>query len=154
MRKAPEKVVIATNRKAWRDFSVLREWEAGLQLKGGEVKSLRDGKASLDGCFGRGRGGELYLVNLYIAPYRFTTTDVPDPRRDRKLLMRRSELRRILQDLQAKRLALVPLELYFRKGWAKVRMALCRGKKEYDQRDSIRKKEETREMGRSLRRRV
>jgi SsrA-binding protein len=155
MKKAsPDKIVISTNRKAWRDYEILKEYEAGLHLKGGEVKSLREGQASLEGCFAKGRGSELYLVNLYIAPYRFTTTDVPDPRRDRKLLMHQVEVRKLLSELQTKRLTLVPLELYFLKGWAKARIALCRGKKEFDQRESIRKKEETREMGRSLKRRA
>ncbi|MFA6317365.1 MAG: SsrA-binding protein SmpB [Elusimicrobiota bacterium] len=150
----PDKIVVSTNRKAWHEFEILKEYEAGLALKGGEVKSLRGGKATLEGCFAKGRGGELFLVNLYIAPYAFTTTDIPDPRRDRKLLMHKEETRKLLQDLQAKRLALVPLELYFLKGWAKVRIALCRGKKEYDQREAIRKKEETRELGRSFKRRA
>ncbi|MBI5211421.1 MAG: SsrA-binding protein SmpB [Elusimicrobia bacterium] len=151
MRKeAVDKTVIATNRKAWHDYEILQEWEAGLQLKGGEVKSLRSGKVSLDGCFAKERGGELYLVNLYISPYRFTTTDAPEPRRDRKLLMHKTEVGRALTSLRAKRLTVVPLELYFRRGWAKVRMALARGRKERDVRDDIKRKTEAREMDRSF----
>ncbi|MBI5624816.1 MAG: SsrA-binding protein SmpB [Elusimicrobia bacterium] len=153
MRKdLPDKIVVSTNRKAWHDFEILREFEAGLQLGGGEVKSLREASASLDGCFAKGRGDELFLVNLYIAPYRFTTTDVPDPRRDRKLLMHRAELTKLLQELQTKKLTVVPLELYFLRGWAKVRLGVGRGKKLEDRRDDIRRKEAQREIERSFRR--
>lgn len=145
-----DKVVVATHRKARHHYEILESFEAGLALRGSEVKSLRGGKASLDGCFGRVDNGELYLFNFYIPPYQFTTQDAPDPRRSRKLLLHKKEIGRIAGKLQTKGLTLVPLEVYFRRGWAKVALGLARGKKDADRREEMTKKTLAREAEKSF----
>ena len=146
----PEKTIVATHRKARQAYEILEVFEAGLSLLGGEVKSLRNGKASLDGCFGRSEKGELFLFNFYIAPYTFATINVPDPRRTRKILLHKGEINRIAGKLQTKGLALIPLEIYFKQGWAKVSIALARGKKGPDRRDDMKKRDTARDAERSF----
>lgn len=148
--KTEEKTVVATHRKARHAYEILETFEAGMSLKGSEVKSLRSGNSSLDGCFGRLEGRELFLFNFHIMPYSYATVDVPDPRRTRKLLMRKAEIGRIAGKLEGKGLTLIPLEVYFRKGWAKVSLGLARGKKGADKRDDLRKKAVAREAERSF----
>ena len=146
-----EKQVVATHRKARRFYEILEGFEAGLSLVGPEVKSLRDGQASLDGCFGRHENGELFLFNFYIPPYKFNTaSEALDPRRTRKLLMRKGDIVRIGRSLQTKGLTLIPLEVYFRRGWAKVALALARGKRGPDRRDDLKKKAAYREAEKSF----
>lgn len=145
-----DKLVVASHRKARAIYEILETYEAGLSLKGSEVKALRQGRASLDGCFGRHDAGQLFLFNFYIPPYTFATTDVPEPRRSRKLLMHRSEIDKIVGKLQMKGLTLVPLEVYFKNGWAKVALGLARGKKGPDRRDDLKKKAQTREAEKSF----
>lgn len=145
-----EKIVVATHRKARHAYEILEVYEAGLSLLGPEVKSLRSGRASLDGCFGRCEKGELFLFNFYIPPYPFAAGDPPDPRRARKLLLRKVEIRKIAGRLQAKGLALVPLEVYFRRGWAKAALALGRGKKGPDRREDLKKRALSREAEKSF----
>ncbi len=149
-KSATDKIVVATNHNAHRFFKILDRWEAGLALKGAEVKSLRGGKSSLDGCYAKERDGELYLVNYYIAPYRFATFDVPDPRRDRKLLFKRGELDRLLGRLRTEGVTLVPLEIYFRGGWAKAELGLAKGKRGPDRRDDLKRKDLAREAEKSF----
>lgn len=146
----PDKIVVATHRKARHHYEILEVYEAGLALLGSEVKSLRGGQAVLDGCFGRPEGGELFLYNLYIPPYGFTTVDPPDSRRPRKLLLRRPEIARIQGRLQTKGLTLVPLEIYFKKGWAKVAIAVGKGKRGPDKRADLKKKDLAREAEKSF----
>ena len=122
-------------------------------LTGTEVKSLRDGRASLVGAFARVRGGEVWLEALHIPPYEAGNRNNHDPLRTRKLLLHRREIRRLLGAVEQKGLALVPLELYFRNSHAKVTIALGRGKKEYDRRDDLKKRDAEREMARAVRRR-
>ncbi len=150
-KKEEDKKTVASNRKARHYYELLETFEAGLALKGSEVKALRSGHASLDGCFGREDKGELYLFNFYIPPYQFATTEVPDPRRSRKLLLARKEINKISGSLQTKGLTLVPLEVYFRRGWAKVALALARGRKGPDMREQLKKKALDREAGRTFR---
>ena len=147
---ADDKIVVATHRKARAHYEILETFEAGLSLLGAEVKALRGARASLDGCFGRQEGRDLYLFNFYIPPYQFATTDQPDPRRSRKLLMHRREIDKISGKLQTKGLTLVPLELYFRHGWAKVALGLAKGKKGPDRRETIKKRTQTREAAKSF----
>ena len=144
------KLVVASNRKAWHHYEILEEYEAGLCLNGPEVKSLRDGKVSLEGSFARVEGEEAYLHNLHIAPYIHNTLQQISPTRTRKLLMHRNEIQRLQGRQQAKGLSLIPLEIYFRRGWAKVLLALARGKRGPDKRESIRKHDASREMERSF----
>jgi SsrA-binding protein len=122
-------------------------------LTGTEVKSLRDGRASLVGAFARVRNGEVWLEALHIPPYEAGNRNNHDPLRTRKLLMHRREIRRLLGAIEQKGLALVPLELYFKHSRAKVTIALGRGKKEYDRRDDLKKRDAEREMARAVRRR-
>jgi SsrA-binding protein len=150
-KEAEEKQVVATNRKARHLYEILEVSEAGLCLTGPEVKSLRDGRASLDGCFGRHEGQELFLFNFYIPPYKFNTASQPlDSRRTRKLLMSRAQIDRIGRSLQTKGFTLVPLEVYFRRGWAKVALALARGKKGPDRREDLKQKAIYREAEKSF----
>lgn len=146
-----DKIVVATHRKARQAYEILETFEAGLSLLGAEVKSLRTGRASLDGCFGRLERGELFLFNFHIAPYHFASVDVPETRRTRKLLLHNAEISRISRKLLTKGLTLVPLEIYFRNGWAKVSLALAKGKRGPDRRDDLKKKAVAREAERSFR---
>ncbi len=142
--------LLATNRDAGRSYEVLETYDAGIVLDGSEVKSLRTKGASLAGAFGRVERGELYLWNLHIPNYPLATIAPPDPRRPRKLLLRRSELRRIEGRLE-RGLTLVPLELYFSKrGWAKVSLALARGKRGPDRRDDLKRRAVSRELEKSF----
>ncbi len=144
------KQIVASNRKARFDYEILEVIEAGLALVGSEVKAIRDGKAALEGSFGRIENDELFLYNLYIPTYGHAHIDIPEPRRTRKLLVKRGEIKRLTGKMQGKPLTLVPLELYFKRGWAKIELALARGKKGKDRRDSIRKKDQSRELERSF----
>lgn len=142
---------VATHRKALHRYEILETFEAGLELKGPEVKSLRAKNASLEGSFARLEGGEVYLYNLHISPYAFNTLEALDPTRTRKLLLHHSEIKRLIGRMTGKRLTLVPLELYFKRGWAKVRLALAQGKAGPDRREEIKKRETDREVARELR---
>jgi len=142
---------IARNRRARYDYEILDTWEAGLVLRGTEVKSLRAGQANLNDAFGIVREGEVFLINLHIAPYSHGGRDNHEPTRTRKLLMHAREIRRLIGDVERKGLTLVPLELYFREGRAKVRMALAKGKQAHDRRDDIKKRDAERELARTFR---
>jgi SsrA-binding protein len=144
------KLIVATYRKAWHHYEILEEFEAGLSLKGPEVKSLREGKVSMDGSFARVEGEELFLHNLHIPPYKNNTIEDIPPTRTRKMLMRRREIEKLLGRQQVKGLSLIPLEIYFKRGWAKVRLALAKGKRGPDKRESIKKREASREMERQF----
>lgn len=145
--------VVATNRTARRNYTVLDTYEAGLVLVGSEVKSLRDGKMELKDSYGDIRGGEAYLVNAHIAPYDYAHEGGHDPERMRKLLLHRREIDRIAGGLAEKGLTLVPLRVYFKDGRAKVELALARGKSTVDKRQTLRDREHAREIERAIRRR-
>ncbi len=142
--------VVARNKKARHEYEILDRWEAGLALKGPEVKSLRAGKVSLAEAFARVDDGEVWLYGMHITPYDPAARWNQDPVRPRKLLLHRSEIRRLIGATQEKGLALVPLELYFRRGYAKVEIALARGKKLHDKRETLKRKTHQREMEREL----
>ena len=149
--KDDEKKIVATHRKARLHYQIIEVIEAGLQLRGPEVKSLRKGQCSLDGCFGRPDGGALWLENFYIPPYTFATNIEPlDPRRKRKLLLHKAELGKIEGKLTTKGLTLIPLEVYFKGGWAKVALGLAKGKTGADRRDDLRKKDARRDAEKSF----
>jgi SsrA-binding protein len=147
------KVSVARNPKATHDYHILETWEAGLVLTGTEVKSLRSGKASIKEGFARIANGEVFLEGVNITPYEQGNRYNHDPVRSRKLLLRRREIERLIGAVEQKGLTLVPLELYFRNGVAKVTLALGRGKKQHDRRDDIRRREADREMARAMSRR-
>jgi SsrA-binding protein len=142
--------VVAQNRKARHEYHVLQTWETGMVLQGTEVKSLRDGKANLADAFARLDNGELWLYGLHISPYEAANRFNHDPLRPRKLLMHRSELRRLVGQVEQKGLTLVPLDIHFSGGIAKVNLALVRGKKLHDKRDALRERAEERDMQRSF----
>jgi len=149
---AKESTTIARNKRARHDYHIIETWEAGLVLTGTEVKSLRNGKANLTDAYGIVRDGELYLLNLHIPPYEQANQFNHDPVRTRKLLLHRREIRRLIGSVERQGLTLVPLELYFNpRGIAKVRIALAKGKKLHDKRETARERDAEREIARALR---
>ncbi|MFH2001808.1 MAG: SsrA-binding protein SmpB [Planctomycetota bacterium] len=143
--------VIARNRKAFHNYIILRVVEAGLVLTGTEVKSLRAGKVAMSDSFAVVRdNGEVFLKNLDIPEYSHGNIMNHDPKRQRKLLLHKSEIAKISIALNEKGLTLVPLSLYFKNGWAKVEMGLAKGKRMYDKRESMKKKDDRREMDRAF----
>lgn len=144
--------VVATNRRARRNYTVLDTYEAGLVLLGSEVKSMREGKMELKDSYGDIRNGEAYLVGAHIGPYGFARDGGHDPERERKLLLHRREIDRMAGSVAEKGLTLVPLRVYFRDGRAKVELALARGKSTVDKRHTLRDREHAREMDRATRR--
>jgi len=145
--------LIASNRKARHDYTILDTYEAGISLFGTEVKSLRAGRASLVDAFGQEKEGELFLHGLHIPEYDRGTWTNHEPRRNRKLLLKRAELNRLLSKVREGGLTLVPLSMYFSDGWAKVELALARGKRSYDKRQDLAKRDADREIHRALGRR-
>ena len=145
-----EPKTIASNRRARHDYEILDRFEAGIALRGPEVKSLRAGKANLSDAYAVVRGGEVFLLNLHIGAYEPATRENTDPRRERKLLLHRSEIHKLSGRVAERGLTLVPLNLYFKEGRAKVELALARGKRSYDKRERIRRREDEREARRSL----
>jgi SsrA-binding protein len=145
--------LIATNRKARHDYTIVDTYEAGIALMGTEVKSLRAGRASLVDSFAQEKDGEIFLYNLHIPEYAMGTWTNHEPRRTRKLLLHRDEIRRLIGKTRESGLTLVPLSLYFSNGWAKVELGLARGKKSYDKRQALAKRDAEREMSRALGRR-
>ena len=142
--------VISSNRKARHEFEILETFEAGLVLRGPEVKSLRGGNMSFQDCHARVEGAEVWLYNLHINPYEPATRDNEDPMRVRKLLLHRQEIRKLIGSVEEKGLTLVPLSLYFRGGVAKVELALARGRKLYDKREKLKKQTQEREARRAM----
>jgi SsrA-binding protein len=147
----PEHVSIAKNRRARHDYAILDTYEAGLVLTGSEVKSLRGGKANLSDAYGIVRNGELFLLNLHISPYERASYNNHEPTRTRKLLLHKREIRRLIGAVERQGLTLVPLELYFKRGVAKVAMALGKGKKLHDKRDAEKQRDADREIARAVR---
>jgi SsrA-binding protein len=143
---------ITVNRRAFHDYHIDDRFEAGIALVGSEVKSLRDGRATLSDAYARFVGDELYLVGAHVSPYGPASLFGHEPKRDRKLLMRRRELDRLAGKVNEKGLTLVPLRLYWKEGRAKVEIGLARGKKQYDKRQAIKDRDERREMDRARRR--
>jgi SsrA-binding protein len=145
--------VVADNRKARHRFEVLDALECGIALVGSEVKSLRAGKVSLDEAYGRVRQGDVWLVGCDIAEYPQATLWNHEPKRPRKLLLHRQEIRKFANQAHEKGLTLVPLKIYFnQRGVAKVLLGLCRGRKLYDKREKLRKEDQRRDVERALRR--
>ena len=144
--------VVATNRNARRNYTVLDTYEAGLALLGSEVKSMREGRMELKDSYGDIRRGEAFLVGAHISPYGFARDGGHLPERDRKLLLHRNEIDRIAGALAEKGLTLVPLQVYFKDGKAKVELALARGKTTVDKRQTLREREHAREIERATRR--
>ncbi|WP_146567401.1 SsrA-binding protein SmpB [Posidoniimonas corsicana] len=148
----PNEKLIANNRKARHEYEVLDHLECGIVLTGCEVKSLREGRMSLDEAYGRVDRGEVWLMGCDIQEYTFDSQQNHDPRRRRKLLMHRREINKFANQAYEKNLTLVPLKMYFKSGRAKVLMGICRGKKNYDKRQALKKHDAQREIDRAMRR--
>jgi SsrA-binding protein len=151
----PENVkVVATNRKAYHDYHVEETHEAGIKLTGTEIKSVRAGSVNLRDSYAQVRNGELWMMNVHIAPYEPASRQNAEPYRDRKLLLHRSEIMRLMGRVQEKGLTIIPLRIYMKKNRAKVEIALVRGKKLYDKRETIAKRDSAREIERAVKERV
>jgi SsrA-binding protein len=142
--------VVATNRKARHDYHILDTFEAGMVLTGSEIKSIRAGRVNLREGYVTVRNGELWLVNCHVAPYDQASRLNHEPRRDRKLLMHRRQIDRLIGDVQEPGYTIVPLRMYLKNNWAKVEIALVRGKRQYDKRQAIAKREADRHIRRTL----
>jgi len=140
--------IIATNRRARHDYHILEDYEAGVVLKGTEVKSLRLGRCSLADSYASFKGGELFLHNMQIPPYEQGNRFNVEAKRSRKLLLHDSQLRRLLGAVTQRGFTLIPLRVYFSKQYAKVQIALCKGKHSYDKREAIRRRDDERELDR------
>ncbi|MBF2026309.1 MAG: SsrA-binding protein SmpB [Oscillatoriales cyanobacterium C42_A2020_001] len=146
--------IVSDNRQARFQYEILETYEAGIQLFGTEVKSIRAGKVNLKDGFALIRNGEALLLNVHVSPHH-TTSQVfnHDPRRTRKLLLHRDEIRRLTGKIEQQGLTLVPLKMYLKRGWVKVDIALARGKKLHDKREDVRKRQDQRDMQRALKNR-
>jgi SsrA-binding protein len=139
---------LCTNRKARYDYHIEESYETGIALLGSEVKSIRQGRANLRDSYAAFERGELFLHNCHISPYAQAGRFSPDPQRPRKLLMRREEIQRLVRKVEEKGLTLIPLSLYLKGRHVKVELALARGKKQYDRREDIKRREADREVAR------
>jgi SsrA-binding protein len=145
--------LVSRNRKAYFEYHIDDLFEAGLVLKGTEVKSLRLGKANIEDAYARFRDGEVFLLNAHISPYPHAAGENHEPTRPRKVLLHRRELKRLLGKLTERGYTLIPLKLYFKDEYAKVELGLAKGKKKFDKRETIRQREEQRELERARKRR-
>lgn len=142
--------IISDNRQARFEYEILETYEAGIELMGTEVKSIRAGKVNLRDGFGLIRNGEALLLNVHISPHATTTQQFNhDPRRTRKLLLHRQEIRKLIGKVEQQGLTLVPLKMYLKRGWIKVDIALVRGKKLHDKREDLKKRQDQRDMERA-----
>lgn len=142
--------IIAQNRRARHDYHVLEKHEAGIELRGTEVKSLRAAKIQLKDSFVDVRNGQLYLVGTHISPYEQGNIYNHEPERDRRLLMHKREIKKLGAQVAEKGLTLIPLSVYFKDGRAKVEVGLCKGKQTHDKRDSVRDREAKRDIERAM----
>lgn len=142
--------VVASNRKARHEYQILDTWEAGLVLKGPEVKSIREGKVAFQDAYATIERGEVWLYSFHISPYEQANRYNVDPLRKRKLLLNRGEIRKLVGKVEEKGLTLVPLDIYFRRGRAKVTLALARGRQLHDKREKLKRQTQEREAKRAM----
>ncbi len=141
------------NKKAWHDYEMIEQFTAGMQLTGTEIKSIRAGKASLVDSYCYFKAGELYVKGMHIAEYDFGNIYNHDPKRDRKLLLNRKELRKLSKNVKEKGLTIMALRIFIAEnGYAKLEIALAKGKKEYDKREDLKQKDSKRELDRMMKR--
>ncbi len=138
--------IVQKNRKAYFNYEILDKYEAGLVLEGPEVKSIREGHVSIQESYAKMRGTELWVINMDVQPYSHTPTALQEPKRARKLLLKRREIEKISTQTREKGLTVVPLTLYFKSGFAKLEIGVARGRAKHDKRDVIRKREADREL--------
>ncbi len=142
--------IVCQNPKARKDYFIEETYEAGIELRGTEVKSLRDSKASIKESFAVVENEEVFLINTYIAPYTSATTFNHDPKRKRKLLFHKGEIKRLIGKTQIRGYTLIPVKIYFKNGLAKVELALAKGKKQEDRREDIKRRDARREMEKAV----
>lgn len=140
--------IVSTNKKARFEYFILETFEAGLVLKGTEIKSVRSGQISLQEAYVRTNGAEIWLVGAHVAPYEHASAYQHDPKRDRKLLMHKKEIHRLFDEVRIKGMTLVPIRVYLKGGKAKLEIGLAKGKKQYDKRESIKERDVERETSR------
>ncbi|MGE3986130.1 MAG: SsrA-binding protein SmpB [Dehalococcoidia bacterium] len=145
---------VAVNRRAWHDYEILDRYEAGISLTGSEIKSVRDGKVSLQEAYARPEKGEIWLQGAHIAEYKSASFFGHEPRRPRRLLLHKKQIFEIEDEVGQKGLTLIPLRMYLKDGRAKVELGLAKGRREYDKRDAIAKRDADREIQRALRQRT
>ena len=150
-KKNQDRHIIALNKRARHYYEIVDTIEAGIVLTGSEVRSLRQGQVSLSDAYAEIRGGEVYLVNMHIAPYLHAGVLNHEPKRDRKLLLHKQEIKRLTGKVSQKGYTLIPLSLYFKKGFVKVELALAKGKSARDRREEIRRRDEKRILEREMR---
>jgi SsrA-binding protein len=141
--------IIAENRKARYDYFIIDQYEAGITLKGTEVKSLRTGRANIKDSYARIKDGEVFVYQMHISPYPFAYYDNHEPLRPRKLLLHKNEIKKIYSKVNEKGMSLIPLRLYFKNGKAKLVIAVVKGKRKFDKRESIRQRDEKRDLDRA-----
>jgi SsrA-binding protein len=151
MKKSGGIKIVANNRRARHDYDLLETFEAGIVLTGTEIKSIRANKVSLQRGFVQNRDGQLWLMECHISPYEFAGYEKHDPTRPRRLLLHRREINQIIEALTIKGLTMVPTKMYLKDGWAKVEIALARGKKQFDKRADLAKRDAKRQVERALR---
>ena len=151
----PEDKTVAQNRKARHEYFIIESFETGIVLSGTEIKSIREGHANIKDGFARVENGELWLYNVRISPYQMGSYYNKDPMRVRKLLVKKSEIRKLVSKTQEQGLTLIPLKLYLKQGrWAKCELAIAKGKKLHDKRASDAEKDAAREMDRAIRQKI
>jgi SsrA-binding protein len=143
--------IVADNRKARHDYVIEEKFEAGMALRGTEVKSLRRGRCNLKDSYAKIKNGEVWVHNLHIGPYPFAYYDNHEPRRVRKLLLHAYEIRKLTGKVNEQGYSLIPLQIYFKGGKAKILLALAKGKKKHDKRETIKRRDQEREMERAVR---
>ena len=143
--------VVAQNRRARHDYFILETWEAGIELKGTEVKSIRLGKCNLKDSFAAVKNGEMFVYGMHISPYEKGSYFNTDPLRPKRLLMHKAEIRKAHQSVMQQGLALIPLSVYLKDGRMKLELALCKGKKLYDKRDDMARRDAQRDIERTMR---
>lgn len=141
--------VVSTNKKARFEYFILETYEAGLVLKGTEIKSVRKGQISLQEAYVRTNGSEIWLIGAHIAPYEHASSNQHDPKRDRKLLMHKKEIRKLWDEVRIKGMTIVPIRVYLKAGKAKLEIGLAKGKKQFDKREAIKEKDIEREASRN-----
>lgn len=141
---------IVTNRKAFHDYEVIEKIEAGIELQGTEVKSIRAGKVNLLDSYAVNKNNELILVHMHISPFEQGNRFNHDPYRDRKLLLRKKEICRLTSEVERKQLTLIPVALYMKRQWVKIELGLCRGRKKYDKRQKLASDENKRRLAKLM----
>lgn len=144
--------MVADNRKAHHDYFLFDKFEAGIELKGSEVKSIRDGHASLRDAYVRLTEGQVFVVNLHITPYKYTHVFVPDPTRTRRLLLKKREIEALTDQMAQKGFMCVPLKLYFKRNFVKLEIALAKKKKQFDKRQTLKEEIRKREVDHAMKR--